>query len=204
MNRIPMSQSEPSPPQDLEDLLAELESTVDREPETTVGKLHEAIGKRSFGPLLIVVGLAGVTPLSGIPTVPSLLGLCTVLVAVQLVFGRKTFWLPGWFLRRPVKRSTIRRSVKLARPPARVVDAVVRPRLQFFCGPVATRLVAVVCAAIGLTVPPLELLPFAAALPSLAILAFGLGLSAKDGVLVLIAGAVSVISLGLVGYKLLG
>ena len=61
-----------------------------------------------------------------------------------------------------------------------------------------------VCAAIGLTVPPLELLPLAAALPSLAILAFGLGLSAKDGVLVLIAGAVSVISLGLVGYKLLG
>jgi len=192
------------PPQDLEDLLAELESTVDREPETTVGALHEAIGRRSFGPLLVAVGIAGVTPLAGVPGVPSLLALCTFLVAVQLVFGRKSFWLPGWFLRARVKRSTLRRSVKLARPPARFVDRLIRPRLRLFTGAVASRGVAVICTLIALAVPPLELLPLAAALPSLAILAFGLGLSAKDGVLVLIAGAFSAATLGLVGYKLLG
>jgi hypothetical protein len=195
---------EPDRPQNLEDLLAELEGTVDRESETTVGELHEAIGKRSFGPLLVAVGLAGVTPLAGVPSVPSMLALCTILVAAQLLVGRKSFWLPKWFLRRPVKRPTIRRSVRLARPPARFVDRLIRPSLEFFTGPFAERLVAAVCVLIALAVPPLELLPLAAALPSLAILAFGLGLTARDGLLVVIALAISGVSLFFVGQKLLG
>lgn len=199
-----MSEADGERPQNLEDLLAELESTVDREAQTTVGALHEAIGKRSFGPLLVAVGLAGVTPLAGVPGVPSLLALSIVLVAGQLLIGRKNFWLPGWFLRRPVKRSTVRRSVRMARGPARFVDRLIRPRLRFCAGPLATRLVAVVCVLIAVAVPPLELLPLAAALPSLAILAFGLGLSARDGLLVILAGAISAACLYLAGTKLLG
>lgn len=190
--------------QNLEDLLHELEGTVDREPETTVGEIDKAIGPRSFGPLLVAVGLAGVTPLAAVPTVPSLLAFCVVIVAVQLVFGRRSFWLPGWLLRRHVKRSAIRRSVRLAMPPARLVDRFIRPRLQALTGALATRLVAVVCVFIALAVPPLELVPLAAALPSLAILAFGLGLVARDGLLVLFALAVSGTSLFLLGQKLLG
>jgi len=199
-----MPGEDPSPPQNLGTLLGELEGTVDREVEATVGELHEAIGERSFGPLLVAVGIAGVTPLAGVPGVPTLLALCTLLVAVQLVFGRKQFWLPGWFLRRKVKRSTLRRSVGLARPPARIVDRLIRPRLQVFTGAVATRLVAVICVLISLAVPMLELLPLAAALPSLAILAFGLGLSARDGLLVLMASVVSAAAIFLVGQKVFG
>ncbi len=195
---------EPRKPQNLEDLLRELEGTVDREPETTIAQIDQAIGPRSFGPLLVIVGLAGVTPLAAVPTVPSLLAFCIIIVAVQLVFGRRSFWLPGWFLRRHVKRSVIRRSVRLAKPPARFVDRLIKPRLEVFTGALATRLVAVVCALIAMATPPLELLPLAAALPSLAILAFGLGLVARDGVLVLFATAVSGVALFLVGQKLLG
>jgi hypothetical protein len=198
-----MSDGQERGPEDLEDLLAQLEGAVDHEVQTTVGQLHEAIGTRSFGPLLIAVGLAGVTPLAGVPGVPSLLAFCVVLVAVQLLVGRRSFWLPGWFLRRKVKRSVIRRSVRLVRKPARFIDRLIRPRLAFSTGPLGTRLVAAVCVLIAIAVPPLELLPLAAALPSLAILAFGLGLSAKDGLLVLIAWLISGVCVALVAMKLL-
>lgn len=199
-----MSQPSSGPPQDLEDLLGELEGTVDRDSTTTVGRIHEAIGERSFGPLLIVVGLAGVTPLAGVPGVPTMLALCTVLVAVQLLFGRKSFWLPDWFLRRHVKRSTIRRSVRLVRGSARLVDRLIRPRLHLCTGPAATPLVALICVLIAFAVPALELLPLAAAFPSLAIMAFGVGLSARDGLLVLLAAAISGVGFFLVGVKLIG
>ena len=190
--------------QTFEDLLAAMAATVDDEPYATIDQLHEAIGERSFGPLLVAVGLAGVTPLAGVPTIPTLLALCTLLVAVQLVVGRKTFWLPGWIRRRRVKRATLRRSVRLACRPARFIDRLLRPRLHVFTGPLASRLVALICMVIAATVPVLELMPFVAALPSLAILAFGLGLSARDGALVLIAGVISTTTVVLLGQKLLG
>lgn len=192
------------PSQTLDGLLDELERTVDREPAAAVRQLHEAIGERSFGPLLCAVGLAGVTPLSAVPTVPSMLALCTVLVAVQLVFGRKTFWLPKWLLDRRISRGRLRSSVRLARRPARVVDRLLKPRLEALTGSLASRLVALVCIMIAATVPVLELLPLVAGLPSLAILAFGLGLLARDGLLVVLALAVSGGALFAVGQHLLG
>ena len=193
-----------APPQNLDELLDRLEGPVAHEGRTDVRTLVDTIGKPQFGPLLVVVGLAGVTPLSAVPSVPSLLALCTALISVQLVFGRKTFWLPRFILDRHVTRGRLRTSTRLARKPARVVDHVLKPRFEFLTSGIATRLVALVVLLIAFAVPPLELLPFAAALPSLAILAFGLGLIARDGLLVFIALCISAASLFLVGQKLLG
>ena len=117
--------------------------------------MHDAIGARSFGPLLTAVGLAGVTPLAAVPTIPTLLAACTILVAAQLVLGRKSFWLPRWVLDRRGKRGIIRKCVNLARRPARWVDALLRPRLRFLTGPAASRLVALVVILIALAPPPL-------------------------------------------------
>jgi len=81
---------------------------------------------------------------------------------------------------------------------------VIKPRLSFLTGGLATRLVAVAVMLIAFAAPLLELAPFAAALPSLALLAFGLGLIARDGLLVTIALLISGTSLFLVGQELLG
>ena len=196
--------SERPPPKSLDELLDRLEEPVVHEGHTNVRTLMETVGQPSFGPVLAVIGLAGVTPISGIPTVPTLLAVCAILVAIQLVFGRKHFWLPRFMLDRQVTRGRLRASTRLARKPARVVDRVIKPRLTFLTGGLANRLVALVVVLIACAVPPLELVPFAAALPSLAILAFGLGLIARDGLLVTIALLISGTSLFLVGQKLLG
>ena len=58
------------------------------------------------------------------------------------------------------------------------------------------RIAGAVVIALAATVPPLELLPFASSAPMLAIAAFGLALLVRDGLLMLIACALSVAAIG--------
>jgi hypothetical protein len=189
--------------QDLEDVLGELDKCADTAgAKVSVGEIMEAIGQRSFGPLLLLGGLLGMTPVSAVPTVPSLIALITILVSVQLLFGRKSIWIPRWMEKLSVKAEKVKKSVKVSQKPARFVDKLVRPRLQALTKPFADRLVALVCILVALAVPPLELLPFAAFVPSLAIATFGLGLIARDGLVVLIAFLFSTTALGFVAYAI--
>ena len=84
-----------------------------------------------------------------------------------------------------------------------MVDRVVCPRLLALTTPLADRLVALSCVLVAITVPPLELVPFAAFVPALAIFTFGVGLVARDGLVVLIALLLSAGALGLIGWRLL-
>ena len=152
---------------------------------------------------MLLAGLLGMTPVAAVPTAPTMLALITLLVAGQLLFGRKSFWLPGPLLRLSVKAGKVTKAARLARTPAGIVDRLIRPRLTVLTSPVADRVVAGVCVLIALCVPPLKLLPFAAFIPSFAIFVFGLGLIARDGLLILIAMIVSAGALGLLGYSLL-
>jgi hypothetical protein len=190
---------------DLEGLLVELDKAADSGgAKVSVGEIMETIGKRSFGPLLLLGGLLGMTPVAAVPTVPSLIALITILVSVQLLFGRKTVWIPRFIEKLSVKVERVKKSVKVSQKPARVVDRVVKPRLQALTKPWADRIVALMCLLVALAVPPLELLPFAAFIPSLAIATFGLGLIARDGLIVLVAFVISTSALGLIAWKLIG
>lgn len=191
-------------PKDLEGLLNELNQVaVEAGDKVSVREVYCAIGERSFGPLLLVAGLLGMTPVSAIPGAPTALALVTLLIAAQLLFGRRTLWLPRRLLNLSVPSSKLKSTVKIARRPARVVDRVVKPRLAFLTGGVADRIVAAACVLVALAVPPLELLPFVAFVPAMAIAAFGLGLVARDGLLILIAFAASAGTLFLIGRQLL-
>lgn len=81
-------------PHDLEGLLDELESTSDGTGSVSVEELVGAIGDRSFGPFLLVPALIALTPLGGIPGLPTFLALVVILVAAQLLLGMRRFWLP--------------------------------------------------------------------------------------------------------------
>lgn len=190
--------------QDLEALLGQLgKAARSNGAKVTVGEIVETFGTRSFGPLLLLAGLLGMTPVAAVPTAPSIIALITLLISGQLLFGRETIWIPRFLAKLSVKAASLNKAVNVARKPAHVADRVVRPRLKVFTGPVADRVVAAVCVIVALCVPPLELLPFVAFIPSLAIFTFGLGLVARDGLVVLIGLAVSAGALGFLAWKLL-
>jgi len=192
----------PTEGQDLQGLFDEIERVCGKKKKVTVRDVGEAIGERSFGPLLLVPGLLALTPIGVIPGAPTLLALVVVLIAGQLVIGRHEFWLPKFLANRGVSGTKLTRSLKKARPAARVVDRVIRPRLTFLTGAAAQRIAAVACLIVAFLIPPLELVPFGVAAPATAIVAFGLGLMARDGLLTLIALVASAASVGLIVWGL--
>jgi hypothetical protein len=192
-------------PKDLEGLLNELnEVAVKQGPKVTAEEIYRAIGERSFGPLLLLAGLLGMTPVSAIPGAPSTLAVLTILIAGQLLLGRKTLWLPKRLLKLRIDADKLQASVKVARKPAHVVDRLVKPRFLILTGPVADRVVALACVVVAACIPPLELLPFVAFIPAAAIAAFGLGLIARDGLVILIALLAAAGTLALIARQVLG
>ena len=189
---------------DLQEVLDDLgRAATENGPRVTVGEILETVGKRSFGPLLLIAGLAGMTPVSAIPTVPSLIALITLLVAVQLLIGRESVWVPRRLQKLSVRADVLRRTVHVSEKPVRIVDRLTRARLAAFTRPWADRLVAAVCVLLAICTPPLELLPFVAFFPSLAIFTFGLALVVRDGLLVLIALSLSCGLIGLILWRVL-
>jgi hypothetical protein len=110
-----------------------------------------------------------------------------VIIAAQAAWGRSEVWLPQWLLRRKITRRRLEGAVGKSRPLARFFDKLVRPRLALLTTPLAGRVVAAICVVVAATMPPLELVPFAATSAGAVLAMFGLALTANDGLLVVIA-----------------
>lgn len=153
--------------------------------------LLDMAGHRSFGTLLLIPSLIVISPISGIPGIPTLTGIIIVLIAGQILLGRSAIWLPQRLQRRCINQHRLRSAVTFLYPAARVADHMVRPRLSSFVGGPFTRMIAAQCVILGLLMPPLEVVPFATSLFATAVAAFALALVAHDGVLALIGFAVT-------------
>lgn len=190
-------------PQNLDQLLDRFCSANIHEDRVRVEALIEEVGARSFGPMLLFAGVILASPLSGIPGVPTSMGVLVLLISLQLLVRRDHFWLPRWILQRSVPRSKLERSVGWLRRPARFVDRFLRKRLTFLVGGRGTFFIAAVCAAIALGVPFMEVVPFSATTAGVALTVFGLSLTARDGVLMLVALAITAGVVALLLYALL-
>lgn len=187
----------------LEALLDEMRDAADAaERKVTVGDLLSRIGTRSFGAFLLLPALIAFTPLGGIPGLPSVMAAMVIVIAGQLVVGLDHFWLPDVVLRRSVEPGKLRKSVDVLQRPARWVDRLIRPRLTALTREPFVHLAAGLCILVALTVPPLEVVPFAGSVSWAAIGIFGLALIARDGVLALIAFGFS-LGAGWVVYRTL-
>ncbi|MBL37202.1 MAG: exopolysaccharide biosynthesis protein [Xanthomonadales bacterium] len=163
------------------------------------------VGRRSFGGIVLFAGIIVLAPLVGdIPGVPTLAALLVAITAVQLLVGRRYFWLPRVLLQRSISRQRLETALDTLQRPARVADRLIRRRLEVFISPVATRVIAAASLCVALVMPVLELIPFSANLAGVALFAFGISLIARDGLFALISLVVSPVALGLVGWWLIG
>lgn len=182
-------------PESLSQVLDELSSAVGEEQSTpaemSLGELLAAIGRQSYGPLLLVIGLFSVSPATIVPGMTWVAAALTLLVAGQMAIGLKHFWLPEWTLKARAPRSMVRLGLREARGWSVRIDGLLKPRLTFLTQPPFVNVVALMCIAAALISFPLGLIPFAPLAPGLAIVFFGLGMVARDG-LWLALGAVAV------------
>ncbi|MCQ4294529.1 exopolysaccharide biosynthesis protein [Pseudomonas stutzeri] len=175
------------PPQNLESLLQRLEQAGEADQPVSIECMLQATDERSFGALLLVPGLLVLSPLSGIPGLPSVFAAMVSLIAIQLLLGRERFWLPKWLLRRSASRSKYDKAIAFLHHISGFIDRLLRRRLTFLTKGPATRLNAVLCLAIAATMPPLELIPFGNSIAGAALSTLGLGMMARDGAMIIVA-----------------
>lgn len=190
--RLPLSDS----PTSVRAILDILRDLGEAHQTVTIATIVEKFGDRSYGPALLVPALIGLSPIGAVPGIPAFLSGLIALVAIQLACGRTHLWLPGFVNRRSVPGERLRSATAALSAAGRWLDTVFHGRLERLTDDPFPELAAGVTLVMCVLIVPLELLPFAVALPMGAIAAFGLALTVRDGVLML----VSLAGAGLAAY----
>lgn len=174
-------------PTGLMDLLDEVDSLAEGKDHPSLQTILRAFGPSGALPVMMIVALVVVSPLSGIPLLSSVAGLTIAGIALQLAAGRRSLWMPGWMQTRSVPRDRLTAAVTRLRPVARFLDRHSRPRLRFVTAPPASRGVLLLCAVSGLSMPFMEILPFTSSLLALAVTCLGFSLLTRDGLWAVLA-----------------
>jgi hypothetical protein len=169
-----------------------------------VSDMQDSLGQRSFGPFLFVPAIIEISPIGGVPGVPTMLALIVALFAIQMLFGRDHFWIPGFLSKRSVSGEKLDKGLNKIRPVIRWLDKISRTRLNWAVSQEFLRVLAVLCVLLATSVPPLELLPFASTAPFSAIALFGLGITTQDGLLIVLGLIITVGAFVLVGAGVMG
>jgi hypothetical protein len=186
----------------LEQLLDRMGQAAEDRERITLADIMEAVGSRSFGPLLLLAGVITLSPASGIPGVPTAMAVFLLLIAAQLLFHKQHFWLPDLLLRRSLPKNKYEKALAWMRPLARWVDRWLRPRLQALTHGPGVYFVAIVCIIIAACMPVMELIPFTATSAGAALTAFGLSLISRDGLWAVFALMMTGTVLGLIFLRL--
>jgi hypothetical protein len=180
------------PARRLSDLFAQL--ARDAGDQVSIAEISDALGKRSFAPLLVLFAAFNLLPLP--PGSSAVLGLPLVIIAGQMVFGSRTAWLPSVISRRALSADQFRRVMDWVLPRLIRLEQVIRPRYWPFWRRQGDRIIGALALilAIIVTLP----IPLGNWLPAFSTALLGLALSERDGILLAIGGAVAVASMAVV------
>ncbi|WP_316015144.1 exopolysaccharide biosynthesis protein [Roseobacter sp. HKCCA0434] len=171
----------------LEDVLDDFCETVDEE-GTSVGDLVHSFEDRSLGAVLVVLsGILIIPFVGGIPGVPDVVATLILLFIFHSWFGSGGIWIPDFLEKKEIEREKLSGAVDKARPWAKRIDRLLKTRFKMFVNNAAARtLISVICALLALSIYILGFVPFAMLPAAIAIMAFGLALLGRDGLLALI------------------
>lgn len=150
----------------------------ERPEKVTLADILLLAGERIFGFLLVILSLPSALPVPA-PGYSTPFGVLIFLLAVQLVAGAKTPWLPAKMLNHQIQLSTVQGFLKAGLPWLRRIEAIARPRLSYICTTLPGRVtigVAIALMAISMMIP----IPGTNTLPAMGIFVTAFGLSEDD------------------------
>jgi hypothetical protein len=176
-------------PRRLSELFAQL--SRDARGQVSIAHIRDALGDRSFAPLLVIFAAFNLLPLP--PGASAFLGLPLVIVSAQMVWGRRQAWLPAFLMNRSLSAAQFRRVMDWLVPRLNRLERVVRPRYWPFWRRQGDRVIGVIALVLSIvvTLP----IPLGNWLPAFATALLGLALSERDGILFAIGGALGVASM---------
>jgi hypothetical protein len=163
----------------------------------SVGGLMDALGDAGLGLLLIVFALPSFIPTPGLP-VGFVSGTVVALIALQVMAGRHTLWMPERLRRVSLPREFLVKGAAMLARPLAFFERWLKPRHAEYTGPTARMFLAVpiFVLAVSIVLP----IPLGNQLPSIALIAFGFGLIERDGLAILAAIILSCVALAWNGF----
>ncbi|WP_167767246.1 exopolysaccharide biosynthesis protein [Jannaschia formosa] len=162
-------------PRRLSDVLRALETGLGL--RIALGDLVAGLRDRSFAPLMVLFAVPNV--FLYLPGSSVITSLPLMMIALQLVAGRPSVWLPKALSDRSIDRAMFRKIVYYSLPWVERIERLARPRLWPGATTTVDRAIGIACLLMSLLL--FLPIPFANAVPALAIIALALALSERDG-----------------------
>ena len=152
-----------------------------RSSHVTLEEILKIAGNSIFGFLFVILSLPSALPVPA-PGYSIPFGILMLILAVQLMMGRKKPWLPKKMANHPIKLETVQKFLKGGIPWLQKIEAITRPRLPYVCTTVPGQLIlgiAIALMSIFMMIP----IPGTNTLPAIGIFVVGFGLMEDDGVI---------------------
>lgn len=176
------------------DTLLKLANHKELEGQLTYQNILEVLGERAFGIVLLFFALPSALPFSTVPGVSFVFSVPIALFACQMIFARKTLWLPKIIAKRTIHQKTISKVIHTTLPYLTKIEYFLKPRWVFMTYRLMEIIngITIFCLAIFLMLP----IPLSNFIFALLLIIFSLGLIEKDGVLLIVGyiGAIFYIS----------
>ncbi len=182
------------------DVLSALIVSTTGEGDISMREVLHLLGERVFGLAILVFSLPNSLPIPSPPGFSAITGIPIILLSLQMIMGRKTFWLPERIANYQFSRAKFVHFLVKALPLIRKFERLMHPRLLFMQSRGAECVIggAFLLLAIVLSLP----IPFGNFLPGLAMSVIALGMLERDGALIIGGIVFGVGGIGVVSFAL--
>ncbi|NKE43993.1 exopolysaccharide biosynthesis protein [Roseomonas frigidaquae] len=167
----------------LSDVLDQLEGSAQGD-SITVEQVVEKLGHQSFASLMLIFSLISTSPASAIPGLTATVAVIVFILAVQMIAGRDSVWLPQFITRRQISTRKLCKGIGWLRKPVRFVERYLGERLTWLLHRPWLLLPLVLIMGLTLFMPLMEVIPTSGSIASAVIALFAAGLLARDGAVV--------------------
>ncbi len=163
--------------------------------EVSIGDIANTFRQQAYGPLLLIPSLLALIPIIGaIPGMSIVTATLILLICAQMIAGWKHPWLPRRLRNFSVKQRRLERAIDSLRPSLAALDRWTRPRMTALSERPLYLVIPSIGIMLALLMYPLALVPWGVTLPSLALTILSVGLTIRDGYVLMAGYAVTAIS----------
>lgn len=134
-----------------------LEYWINHDDTKTLGELVDVFGEKSFGVFFLITLSLPALP---IPTggITSLVLLTSIIAALQMIFGRRTLWIPNFLRKQDLDGKLATKALPFILARIKSIEKISRPRMRGFLNNFAVRsiigLIVAVLALAAVIAPP--------------------------------------------------
>ena len=167
----------------LSEVLDQLEAAANGH-SIAVREVVEKLGQRSFASLILIFALVSTSPASAIPGLTAMVAVIVFILMLQMIFGRKSVWLPDVIMRRELSTEKLCKGIGWLRKPIGFVERFLKERLTWLLHRPWLYLPQLLVLVLTLFMPFMEVIPASGSIASAVIALFAAGLLTRDGGLV--------------------